>query len=138
MSHAVSLEYQKLPPDFLEIYKQKDPGRHEATLQAIKWLSDNSWLWTTKGRGASCRKSDLAKPDYKTAGLPWAVRGPFVEGVSFAKQGEIPVLAAPDFTIYSGSNFLAKTLETVWAGQSSIDAAMQQIQEKWQRDLDRG
>ena len=29
-----------------------------------------------------------------------------------------------DFTIYSGSNFLAKTLEQVWAGQKKIDQAM--------------
>ena len=58
--------------------------------------------------------------------------------MSFAKAGEIPVLAGPDFTIYSGDDFLAKTLAAVWAGQSTIDAAMSAIQEKWQSDLDAG
>jgi ABC-type glycerol-3-phosphate transport system substrate-binding protein len=122
----------------LEMYVQKDEGRYLATMQAIKWLSDNGFLWTTKGRGASPRLSTLARPDYKTAGHPWSVRGAFVDGMSFAKAGEIPVLAGPDFTIYSGGNFLAKTLAAVWAGQSTIDAAMSAIQEKWQSDLDAG
>lgn len=122
----------------LEIYTQKDKGRHEATLQAIKWLSDNSFLWTTVGRGASPRQSILSQPDYKTAGHPWDVRGAFIEGMKFATIGEIPVLEANDFTIYSGGNFLAKTLETVWVGEKSIDTAMEQLQERWQKDLDKG
>lgn len=122
----------------LELYNQTDPGRYEATMMAVKWLSDNSFLWTTKGRGASPRQSILSRPDYKTAGAPWSVRGPFVEGMSFATEGEIPVVAGPDFTIYSGGNFLAKTLDGVWAGQTSIDDAMAQIQETWQRGLDEG
>jgi ABC-type glycerol-3-phosphate transport system substrate-binding protein len=122
----------------MEVYVQSDTGRYEATMQAVKWLSDNSFLWTTKGRGASPRMSIVNRPDYKTAGLDWSVRGAFVEGMSFAKAGEIPVLAGPDFTIYSGDDFLAKTLETVWAGQKSIDAAMSEIQAKWQADLDAG
>jgi ABC-type glycerol-3-phosphate transport system substrate-binding protein len=122
----------------MEIYVQKDTGRYEAIMQAIKWLSDNSFLWTTKGRGASPRASIINRADYKAAGLPWSVRGAFVEGMSFAKVGEIPVLAAPDFTVYAGDNFLAKTLERVWNGQGSIDKAMTEIQEKWQSDLDAG
>jgi ABC-type glycerol-3-phosphate transport system substrate-binding protein len=122
----------------LEIYTQKDKGRHEATMQALKWLSDNSFLWTTVGRGASPRQSILSQPDYKTAGHPWDVRGAFIEGMKFATIGEIPVLEANDFTIYSGGNFLAKTLETVWVGEKSIDTAMEQLQERWQKDLDRG
>ncbi|MEZ5934548.1 MAG: extracellular solute-binding protein [Alphaproteobacteria bacterium] len=122
----------------LELYKQSDPGRHAATLEAVKWLSDNSFLWTTVGRGASPRTSILEREDYKTAGLPWDVRGAFVEGLDFATIGEIPVQNAPDFTIYSGDNFLAKTLEGVWINQTSIDEAMAKIQEKWQADLDAG
>jgi multiple sugar transport system substrate-binding protein len=122
----------------MEFYVQPDTGRYEATMQAVKWLSDNSFLWTTKGRGASPRKSILDKGDYKTAGLPWSVRGAFVEGMAFATAGEIPVLAGPDFTIYSGGNFLAKTLEQVWAGQKKIEQAMSEIQEQWQKDLDAG
>jgi hypothetical protein len=66
------------------------------------------------------------------------MRGAFVEGMAFATAGEIPVLAAPDFTIYAGSNFLAKTLEQVWANKKSIDQAMSEIQEQWQKDLDAG
>jgi len=122
----------------LEMYTQKDPGRYEATMYALKWLSDNCFLWTTKGRGAAVRKSVLAQPDYKTAGSPWEVRGAFVEGMSFATEGEIPVLEAPNFTIYSGGNFLAKTLETVWVGEKTIDQAMDEIQKQWQSDLDKG
>ncbi|RFB79347.1 extracellular solute-binding protein [Methylovirgula sp. 4M-Z18] len=122
----------------LELYAQADKGRLDATMQAVKWLSDNSFLWTTVGRGASPRKSILGRPDYKTAGAPWAVRGAFVDGMAFATEGEIPVVAGPDFTIYSGGNFLAKTLDGVWAGQTTIDQAMEQIQQQWQRGLDEG
>jgi multiple sugar transport system substrate-binding protein len=122
----------------LELYAQKDQGRYEATMDAIKWLSDNSFLWTTKGRGAACRKSILARDDYKTAGNDWKVRGAFVEGMSFATQGEIPVLEAPDFTIYSGGNFLAKTLETVWTKEKTPEQAMDEIKQRWQADLDKG
>ena len=122
----------------LELYQQHDPGRYEATMQAVKWLSDNSFLWTTEGRGASPRKSILARPDYKTAGPPWDKRGAFVDGMAFATEGEIPVLAGPDFTIYSGGNFLAKTLEGVWAGMTKPEEAMARIQEQWQKGLDAG
>ena len=122
----------------LELYRQRDKGRYEATMQAVKWLSDNSFLWTTVGRGAAARKSILARPDYRTAGHPWKVRGAFIEGMEFATAGEIPVTAGPEFTIYSGGNYLAKTLEGVWAGQKSIDTAMDQIQERWQKNLDKG
>ena len=122
----------------LELYTQQDTSRHAATMDAVKWLSDNSFLWTTVGRGASPRKSILERPDYKTAGLPWSVRGAFIEGMPFATLGEIPVLAGPDFTIYSGGNFLAKTLEGVWAGQSKPEEAMEKIAAHWQKGLDAG
>ena len=122
----------------LELYVQKDKGRYEATMAAVKWLSDNSTLWTTVGRGASPRKSILSQPTYKTAGLPWDIRGAFVEGMAFATEGEIPVQSGPDFTIYSGGNFLAKTLETVWAGTTKPEEAMARIAETWQKGLDAG
>jgi multiple sugar transport system substrate-binding protein len=122
----------------LELYAQSDTGRYDATMQAVKWLSDNSFLWTTAGRGASPRKSILGKPDYKTAGAPWNLRGAFVEGMAFATEGEIPVVAGPDFTIYSGGNFLAKTLDGVWAGKTTIDQAMAAIKDQWQKGLDEG
>lgn len=104
----------------------------------VKWLSDNSFPWTTVGRGASPRKSIVSLPDYKTAGHPWQVRGAFVDGLAFASEGEIPVLKALDFTIYSGDNFLVKTLDGVWVGKTSIDDAMDQIAEKWQKNLEQG
>ena len=122
----------------LELYTQADEGRYEATMAAVKWLSDNSFLWTTVGRGASPRQSILSRPDYKTAGAPWSVRGAFVEGMDFATEGEIPVVAGPDFTIYNGGNFLAKTLDGVWSHQTSIDDAMTQLKEQWQQGLDEG
>jgi ABC-type glycerol-3-phosphate transport system substrate-binding protein len=122
----------------LELYKQRDQGRYEATMQAVKWLSDNSKLWTTVGRGASPRKSILSQPDYKTAGHPWSVRGAFVEGMSIATEGEIPVEAGPDFTIYSGGNFLAKTLEGVWVGRIKPAEAMDRIHAQWQKGLAAG
>ena len=122
----------------LELYTQRDKGRHKATLDAVKWLSDNSFLWTTVGRGASPRKSILDHPEYKTAGHPWSVRGAFVDGMAFASIPEIPVVAGPEFTIYSGGNFLARTLEGVWAGSKKPEAAMAELQARWQKGLDKG
>ncbi len=122
----------------LELYLQSDPDRYKATLDAVKWLSDNSFLWTTVGRGAAARKSILNHPDYKTAGHPWSVRGAFVEGMEFATIPEVPVSAGPDFTIYSGGNFLARTLEGVWAGTKNPDEAMAALTEHWQEALDEG
>ena len=122
----------------LEFYTQEDKGRYAATMQAVKWLSDNSFLWTTVGRGAAPRKSILARDDYRTSGHPMSVRGAFIDGMEIATILEIPVVAGPEFTIYSGGNFLAKTLETVWAGQKTPEAAMAQLQERWQKGLDKG
>ncbi len=122
----------------LELYNQSDPGRYKTTLEAVKWLSDNSFLWTTVGRGASPRQSILDRPDYKTAGHPWSMRGAFVEGMAFATIPEIPVVAGPEFTIYSGGNFLARTLEGVWAGSKTPADAMADLQERWQDGLDKG
>lgn len=122
----------------LEMYVQKDQERYEATMEAIKWLSDNSFLWTTVGRGASPRKSILARDDYKTAGHSWDIRGAFVDGMEFANIFEVPVVAGPDFTIYSGGNLLASTLENVWAGKKAPAEAMEQLAEHWQDGLDAG
>ena len=122
----------------LELYKQQDEDRYEATMEAVKWLSDNSFLWTTVGRGAAPRRSILTRDDYKTAGIPWDQRGAFVDGMEFATIPEVPVVAGPEFTIYSGGNFLASTLENVWTGKKSPSEAMEQITERWQRGLDKG
>lgn len=122
----------------LELYAQADESRYEATMEAIRWLSDNSFKWTTVGRGASPRKSILERPDYKTAGIPWDKRGAFVDGMDFATILEVPVTEGAEFTIYSGGNYLAKTLENVWMGQKSPADAMAQLQERWQKNLDKG
>jgi hypothetical protein len=110
----------------------------DATIQALKWLSDNSFFWTTKGRGASVRKSILARSDYMTSGYDWKVRGAFIEGMPNAVVGEIPVGAGPDFTIYTGSDFTAKTMDPVWAKQTTARAAIQALARQWQADLDAG
>jgi ABC-type glycerol-3-phosphate transport system substrate-binding protein len=123
----------------LEMYLQKDTGRYAATMDAIKWLSDNSFLWCTKGRGTSPRKSVVAMDGYTTAGHPWEVRGAFVEGMEYATAtAGYPILQGQEFNIYSGGNFLAKTLEQVWAGQSTIDEAMVKLQDGWGKLLAEG
>jgi len=120
----------------MELYTQKDESRYEVTMQAVKWLSDNSLMWTTQGRGASPRKSIVARA--KSAGIPWDKRGAFVEGMDFATILEVPVVAGPDFTIYSGGNFLAKTLENVWVGKKKPADAMAELQHFWQKGLNQG
>lgn len=122
----------------LEMYTQQDPGRYAATMEAIKWLSDNSFLWTTRGRGAAVRKSILARDDYNSAGFPWEVRGAFVEGMDVADLAPIPVLASDDFEIYAGGNYLATVIASVIAGEKTIDQMMTEITERWQAGLDAG
>ncbi len=122
----------------LEMYVQKDTGRYEETMKAIKWLSDNSFKWTTVGRGGSPRASILNRSDYKTAGPDWSKRGAFIEQLDNATIGEIPVLGGGDFTIYSGGNGMVKILDPVWIGQKSPDQAMEELQALWQKHLDKG
>ncbi len=122
----------------LEMYAQRDESRYQKTAEALRWLSDNSFLWTTQGRGAATRQSILEREDYRTAGPPWSVRGPFIEGMPDAVVGEIPVKAAPDFTIYTGSGFVATTMDPVWANERAPGEALTSLQERWQQDLDAG
>lgn len=122
----------------LEMYTQKDTGRYEATMEALKWLSDNSFLWTTKGRGAATRNSILNRSDYNTAGHPWEVRGAFIESMAFADLASIPILASNDFDIYSGGNVLATLVAAVIAGEKTVDQFMDELTEKWQALLDAG
>jgi ABC-type glycerol-3-phosphate transport system substrate-binding protein len=119
----------------LELYKQADEGRYARTMEAVRWLSDNSLTWTTVGRGASPRASIRAKPEYNTTGHPALVRGAFLD-MSLATEGEIPVIGGSDFTIYSGGNVLAKSLDEVWTGRSKPADVMQRIGEAWQAILD--
>ena len=50
-------------------------------------------------------------------------------------MGEVPVSAGDDFTIYTGGGFAAKTMDPVWAKQTSIDDAIAALSKKWQEDL---
>ena len=122
----------------LEMYAQRDEGRLEATARALTWLSDNSFLWTTEGRGAAVRRSILAREDYRTAGLPWELRRAFVEGLADAVVGEIPVKAAYDFTIYTDGGFVAQTMDPVWAGERGVEEAIALLAERWRQDLAAG
>jgi ABC-type glycerol-3-phosphate transport system substrate-binding protein len=121
----------------LELYAQKDTSRYEMTMGAIKWLSDNSLLWTTKGRGATPRKSIAASDAYKNGGYPWPKRGAFIDGLDIATIGEVPVPDAPDFSIYYGGALVAKTLEGVWAGLKTPEQGMAELKSKWQESLDK-
>jgi len=122
----------------LELYTQRDTARYASTVNAVKWLSDNSFLWTTKGRGAATRKSILQREDYNTSGHPWAVRGAFIEGMEYADLAPIPVLAADDFEIYSGGNFLANQVAAVIAGEKTTEQFMEDLIARWQSGLDAG
>jgi ABC-type glycerol-3-phosphate transport system substrate-binding protein len=122
----------------LEMYKQSDPTRYSATMDAIKWLSDNSYLWTTKGRGASPRSSILQKPGYLTAGYPVSERGAFISSLKFANLAPIPVLASDDFEVYSATSYLSTQVDAVIAGKKTVDQFMGAVCSRWQTDLNAG
>jgi ABC-type glycerol-3-phosphate transport system substrate-binding protein len=122
----------------MEMYKQEKAERYPKSAEAIKWLSDNSFYWCTSGRGTALRKSVLARPDFKTAGTPWEYRRPFVEGMSFAKIGPVPLASSPDWQYYSGTGAIAKNLDPVWAGQKSIEQGLADLEKAWQEALARG
>jgi len=122
----------------LEMYVQKDKARYENTIKAIKWLSDNTFFWSTKGRGPTVRKSVLAKPDFATAAYPLEIGGAFVNGGKNATYLRAPIVATGDFDAYTSSGFIAKTMDPVWAKQTSIDDAIKMLGEQWQKDLDAG
>lgn len=119
----------------LEVYKQKDESRYKATVEAIKWLSDNSFLWTTKGRGASVRTSILDRPDYTTAGYPPAVRQAFVAGLEKADLASVPVTTTDDFEVYSGTSFVSQQVAATLAGRQDASKFVDTICAKWQEDL---
>lgn len=122
----------------LEMYTQPDPGRYEQTARALRWLSDNSFLWTTEGRGVTPRVSILEREDYRTAGHPWAVRAPFVDGLEFANVAQIPVRASTDFEIYTASDLVAQTMDPVWAREVRAEDAISTLATRWQSALDAG
>jgi multiple sugar transport system substrate-binding protein len=122
----------------LEMYVQKDKSRYENAIKAIKWLSDNTFFWSSKGRGPTVRKSILSRPDYATAVYDDAVGGAFMKGGSNATFYRPPIVATNDFNPYSSLGFIAKTMDPVWAKQASIDDAMKTLADGWQKALDAG
>jgi multiple sugar transport system substrate-binding protein len=122
----------------LEMYVQKDKARYEPTIKAMKWLSDNTFAWSTKGRGPTARKSILARPDYLTAAYPKEISEAFVKGGANATFVRPPIVATNDFQVYTASGLVAKIMDPVWAKQSSIDDALSQLGEAWQKALDAG
>jgi multiple sugar transport system substrate-binding protein len=120
----------------LEIYRQTDPARYAATMDAIKWLSDNSFLWTTVGRGAATRQSILDRPDYATAGLPPEHRQAFLDALATATVSPIPVKASEEFQIYSSDNAHAQAVDAVLAGEKTVDQAVDDVCAHWQELLD--
>ena len=129
-------------PDWPDHSSSKDPGpviedgglpRGQRSLRMVKADEEGPFVnGVDRGRGRRGRVSDL------DLDLPTPIQQFGIDGMEIATIGEVPVVNGPNFTIYSGGNFLAKTLEGVWSGQTSIDAAMEQIQAQWQADLDEG
>jgi hypothetical protein len=80
----------------------------------------------------------VAQRAMQTHPLTGRCAGPLIDGMPNAVIGEIPVSARPDFTIYTGSDFTAQTMDPVWAKQTSAHAAIQALAKQWQADLDAG
>ena len=122
----------------LEMYVQNDKSRYEPTMAAIKWLSDNSLLWTTKGRGATPRKSIAADAHYLSDAYAPRYRQAFVDGLEFATIADIPVTTSPEFAIYAGGGFLQKTLDGAWTKSKTPEQVMAELKAHWQANLDKG
>ena len=52
--------------------------------------------------------------------------------------GLVPVTAAADFSIYSGSNLLYQELSAVMTGSMPVESFMPDLCGKWQALLDQG
>ena len=124
----------------LELYTQTDTGRYEATMEAVKWLSDNSFLWTTVGRGASPAEVDPGPARLQDRrAIPGTCAAPSSTAWRSRRVGEIPVLAGPDFTIYSRRQFPGQDAgRRLGRARATPEDAMEQIQEQWQKGLDAG
>lgn len=114
-----------------EMYIQEDESRYARSAQALKWLSDESFLWTTEGRGAACRKSILARDDYQTAGHGWELRGPFVEGMEFGTFSPPKLKATPDMKYYTDPNLVHRIMDPVWQGEKDVSEAVDELCAAW-------
>lgn len=116
-----------------EMYIQEDESRYARSAETLKWLSDESFLWTTVGRGAACRKSILEREDYRTAGHSWDLRGPFVEGMEFASFKPPKLRATPDMKYYTSPNLVHRIMDPVWQGEKSVDEGVDELCAEWNR-----
>lgn len=114
-----------------EMYVQEDEARYARSAEALKWLSDNSFLWTTVGRGAACRQSILDREDYQSAGHSWDLRGPFVEGMSFATFVPPKLKATPDFKYYTSPNLVHRVMDPVWQGEKGVSEGVDELVLAW-------
>ena len=120
------------------IFKQSDEKRTKAAVEAVKWLSDNSMFWVTKGRGVPLRQSILDNAEYKNTGIPWKYRQAFSNSIKGGFSDEIPFPIGGEFSYYaSGDMPVAKAMDPVWAGTRSIEDGLAELAKDWQRILDR-
>ena len=120
----------------LSMYAQEDESRYARTAEALTWISDNSWLWVTVGRGAAPRQSVLDNPEYYEAGLPQKVRGAFLEGVEIATQPRYKLKAGPELVAYTDTNIVHKTLDPAWLGDKEFEPAFNELVAEWTKIID--
>lgn len=116
-----------------EMYIQEDESRYARSAETLVWLSDESFLWTTEGRGAACRKSILEREDYRAH--RWEYRQPFVEGMDFANFAFPNIKAAPDFQYYTSPNLVHRITDPIWLGEKTIDEGVDELCAAWNQLL---
>jgi ABC-type glycerol-3-phosphate transport system substrate-binding protein len=128
--------------DGLEVYKQKDTASYKSTMKAIKWLSDNSWLWVTGARGVTPRLSLLNRSDYNTTdtnGFLPKYRLAYTNGMKSADVASIPGPDMSDFEYYEVSPAYIQTeVSRVLAHQLPVSQFMSTVCAKWQQDINSG
>ncbi len=128
--------------DGLEVYKQKSSASYKPTMEAIKWLSDNSWLWVTGARGVSPRLSFLDRSDYETTdtnGFLPKYRLAYIEGMKYADVASIPGPDTADFEYYEISpSFVQTEVSRVLSHQLSVPNFVSTVCAKWQSDINSG
>jgi multiple sugar transport system substrate-binding protein len=128
--------------DGLEMYHQSSSAMYLPTMEAIKWISDNSWLWVTGARGVSPRKSILARSDYATSdtnGFLPKYRDAYIDGLSDANVVSVPGPDMSDFEYYEVSPAYVQTeVGRVLENEISIPTFMSLLCSKWTSDIKSG
>ena len=112
-------------------------------MEAIKWLSDNSWLWVTGARGVTPRLSLLDRSDYNTTdtnGFLPKYRLAYIDGMKYcrrrlhsgARYGGLRVLRSQ-----ARHSSRPKCHES-YAHQLSVPNFVSTICAKWQSDINSG